>query len=591
VNSITIGGTTYTADASTAYTAYACNRTDGGWQGVLACSGDMLMSHIPTAGQVVTVNAWGSPDYSVYPHMQVFVNGTLLGEWDVTGSAQNYSVTAGAPNFSSTSFPSSASGSTLAGGADSYQYPTTPYSVALTFMPNGNVATANDNVNGNWTYGYDDFNRLASASQSGQAFTYDYDRYGNRWHQNVTAGSGPAPMFSFTSGNNRLDGYSYDAAGNVLNDNNGHGFLYDAENRIIQVNSNVFYVYDGEGRRIRKTVGGSTVDYFYDLESHEIAEMNSGGGWNRGEVFAGNWHLATYFVHADWLGTERSRTAVDGTRCQTSASLPYGDGVSSTGSCAPSPNFFTGKGRDAETGNDYFGARYYSAAAGRWMSPDWSRDPLPIPYSNKRQPQTLNLYRYAGNNPLAEYDLDGHNIFTDFFGNVGERTSNLLHGRGFRTNAQLKMVRALVTVEETYRISPAQQKISANNAAIAMASAVIIAQAISDSVSDGAASEELEETIVTKEEQIASLEAENVELEAEVEAEEAADASTAQYKRLTKGEIKILEEHDIDPHDLKPNSKFDLFKSPTGEIVVKPKGGQGPGDPTGININDLKKGS
>lgn len=31
---------------------------------------------------------------------------------------------------------------------------------------------------------------------------------------------------------------------------------------------------------------------------------------------------------------------------------------------------FTAKERDAETGLDYFGARYMSAAQGRWISPD-----------------------------------------------------------------------------------------------------------------------------------------------------------------------------------------------------------------------------
>ncbi len=41
------------------------------------------------------------------------------------------------------------------------------------------------------------------------------------------------------------------------------------------------------------------------------AEINSSGGWNRGEVYAGGKHLATYvggttyFDQGDWLGTER----------------------------------------------------------------------------------------------------------------------------------------------------------------------------------------------------------------------------------------------------------------------------------------------
>jgi RHS repeat-associated protein len=31
---------------------------------------------------------------------------------------------------------------------------------------------------------------------------------------------------------------------------------------------------------------------------------------------------------------------------------------------------FTGKERDTESGNDYFGARYYASSMGRFMSPD-----------------------------------------------------------------------------------------------------------------------------------------------------------------------------------------------------------------------------
>ena len=39
--------------------------------------------------------------------------------------------------------------------------------------------------------------RLASravTTGTAQNFTYVYDRWGNRWQQNVTAGSGPAPQ-------------------------------------------------------------------------------------------------------------------------------------------------------------------------------------------------------------------------------------------------------------------------------------------------------------------------------------------------------------------------------------------------------------
>jgi RHS repeat-associated protein len=69
---------------------------------------------------------------------------------------------------------------------------------------------------------------------------------------------------------------------------------------------------------------------------------------------------------------------------------------------------FTGKERDAETGLDYFGARYLSSAQGRYTSPDWSEKPQAVPYADFANPQTLNLYAYADNNPLKNRDLDGH---------------------------------------------------------------------------------------------------------------------------------------------------------------------------------------
>ena len=69
---------------------------------------------------------------------------------------------------------------------------------------------------------------------------------------------------------------------------------------------------------------------------------------------------------------------------------------------------FTGKERDDETGNDYFGARYYASSMGRFLSPDWSAKVEPVPYSKLDDPQTLNLYSYVRNNPLGSTDPDGH---------------------------------------------------------------------------------------------------------------------------------------------------------------------------------------
>jgi RHS repeat-associated protein len=84
-----------------------------------------------------------------------------------------------------------------------------------------------------------------------------------------------------------------------------------------------------------------------------------------------------------------------------------------------SANKFTGKERDAETGLDYFGARYLSSAQGRWMSPDWSTLPSPIPYAKLDQPQSLNLYAYVENDPLSEPDIDGHSLLGRLACSVG----------------------------------------------------------------------------------------------------------------------------------------------------------------------------
>jgi RHS repeat-associated protein len=103
--------------------------------------------------------------------------------------------------------------------------------------------------------------------------------------------------------------------------------------------------------------------------------------------------------------------------------LPFGEeipsGVNGRSGCYEtlgSPQFpappdveslkFTGKERDAETGLDYFGARYYSGGQGRFTSVD----PIWITKERMLDPQRLNLYAYGRNNPLRYIDPDGMDI-------------------------------------------------------------------------------------------------------------------------------------------------------------------------------------
>jgi RHS repeat-associated protein len=80
---------------------------------------------------------------------------------------------------------------------------------------------------------------------------------------------------------------------------------------------------------------------------------------------------------------------------------------------------FTGKERDTESGLDYFGARYYSNAFGRFLTPDWADKATAVPYANFGDPQTLNLYGYVRNVPTSLVDGDGHGFVNEAFQDWG----------------------------------------------------------------------------------------------------------------------------------------------------------------------------
>jgi RHS repeat-associated protein len=157
--------------------------------------------------------------------------------------------------------------------------------------------------------------------------------------------------------------------------------------------------------------------------------MSETGGesWQHSNIFASGRLTATYdlsglhYELADPLGTKRLQANIAGLVEESCYSLPFGNDLNNPPSVRcfspsnPPPtaddateHHFTGKERDAESGNDYFGARYYASTMGRFLSPDWSAKEEPVPYAKLDDPQTLNLYSYVGNNPLARADADGH---------------------------------------------------------------------------------------------------------------------------------------------------------------------------------------
>jgi RHS repeat-associated protein len=233
---------------------------------------------------------------------------------------------------------------------------------------------------------------------------------GNSMTPQVAANNASAMVGRFPNnrtdlcGTNNGQAQGYDAAGNwvgcaSLSVSN----MFDAENRLITATGATF-VYDGGGQRVAKTNSAGTTWYVYDAKGDLAAEYS-----NEAPVATG-----TQYLTADHLGS--TRMVDDGGTISYHDYLPFGEeiasgigGRSSAYDAADGVNQkFTGKERDAETGLDYFGARYLSSAQGRWMSPDWSSAPEPIPYGDLSDPQTLNLYGYVRNNPLGRADLDGH---------------------------------------------------------------------------------------------------------------------------------------------------------------------------------------
>ena len=267
-------------------------------------------------------------------------------------------------------------------------------------------------ANRSQTFSYDGLNRLRRAQSSGPEWgnIYIYDAWGNLTNMEPVAGkTNYWPMNKAPANTlNQLSGDLHDAAGNLWNNNQ---YLWDAENRLSS-SAGVTYTYDGDGKRVKKSSGTL---YWTGTGSDALVETDLYGTVQSEYIYFGGKRVAridsngnAYYYFTDHLGTSRVTTTAIGTVCYDADYYPYGAEQHVYVNTCGQNYKFTGKERDSETGLDYFGARYYGSNMGRFLSPDWSADPSPVPYADLSNPQTLNLYQYVGNNPLATADADGH---------------------------------------------------------------------------------------------------------------------------------------------------------------------------------------
>jgi len=288
--------------------------------------------------------------------------------------------------------------------------------------------------------------RVETSRQTGMVlFEEFHSRLTRKLYNGMQAN--PYPYAHYTAGNNRMDNGSYDAAGNLLSDGTNN-YLYDGEGRLCAVQQAaagggiIGYLYAPDGYRLGKTfdLASFTCDmtkngmltsnglaftslYTVGPEGEQMEEIGSGNNYSyqHFNVFWEGKLLATYtgstyaetnwnFALNDWLGTKRQVTTSAGLLASSFPSGPFGDYLWAAG-VDQTEQFYTGKERDSESGDDYFGARYYNSNMGRFLSPDFNAadgDLDPIPYANLYNPQSLNLYSYVQNNPLSHRDPDGH---------------------------------------------------------------------------------------------------------------------------------------------------------------------------------------
>jgi RHS repeat-associated protein len=84
------------------------------------------------------------------------------------------------------------------------------------------------------------------------------------------------------------------------------------------------------------------------------------------------------------------------------------------------------------TGLDYFGARYFSGAQGRFTSPD-----APFADQNPADPQSWNLYAYGRNNPLRYTDPTGRKCVQTSNGPADDGTGGGCKGAGVDENGNI----------------------------------------------------------------------------------------------------------------------------------------------------------
>jgi RHS repeat-associated protein len=187
--------------------------------------------------------------------------------------------------------------------------------------------------------------------------------------------------------------FSSAADGNVASlPSDSVGLTFDALDRMVEQNLNGSYtqiVYGPNGGKLALMNVQTLNKAFVPLPGGATAVYNSSG--------------LLYYRHSDWLGSSRfaSYGAGGSQPYYDGAYAPYGENYAEMGT---QDRNFTGQNQDTINSGPYplydFLSREYHPVHGRWPSPD----PAGLAAANLSNPQSLNRYAYALNNPLTLTD-------------------------------------------------------------------------------------------------------------------------------------------------------------------------------------------
>jgi RHS repeat-associated protein len=313
------------------------------------------------------------------------------------------------------------------------------------------------------------------------------DSWGNLTNrEGVTGKTNYEPLSVSAGTNNRLSGFGYDAAANMTS-NGSATYVYDDENRLIATAANS-YIYDGDGERVEKCTEGTTPGtcatsatgtmYWRGAGSDPLSETDLAGNLLNVYIFFGGQRIARsdstggiHYYFSDHLGSHGVVENATGSACEQDVDYyPYGGEENDYCTTPVAQNYkFTGKERDAESGLDNFGARSDASSLGRFMS----ADPGGF-FKHLIDPQGLNRYAYARDNPLIHIDPDGKDWQTAWndlktFGNSVYTKMTFGAGLGGKSKVGTGEAKAEVNYKATLKFSTSAVSLSHSSEASAEA--------------------------------------------------------------------------------------------------------------------------